>query len=480
MQIPLTLVTTALNVVGKLVNSAKGGGNSGGGEKGSFKDAMEVTNLARMVADKLGPGDKAKIEKILADGDLPQALAALQGLLSSLFSQQQPACTNCAPATAGTNATAAASPTTGVTPGPWLRMNGKAIHKLEGITTNGDLAEVFGGTVTPKGAYLAAQMAAEQAQQAQVQQPAPTAQAENADALAALVGAGKTKPATEAVNAAVTTQAMPTAEATLAQAKVTMAPSLAAVPQTTTNNLDAIKGEATGLPGLATDNGELALNGVQVQNGGAGGADTQSSQENFFLLSALRKEAAGKSDAAAVQTPGDESFGNHLNPGLTYEAPKTLAAAQIDGALNPRVDTQKLIDQIMDGVFKPPVQLPKVVQLDLNPAHLGPLKVQVSMGDDGVRVQMLTGNPQVKAALEDGAGQLRSALANQGLALGQMDVRQEGGGRFAQQQQHQQRGVRSRFGGSLEEVALEGFEVGPRVETVRQAAAALGAVNAFA
>jgi flagellar hook-length control protein FliK len=236
----------------------------------------------------------------------------------------------------------------------------------------------------------------------------------------------------------------------------------------------------TAVKGLMTDPDALAS--AQVSNNGAGSSGNNSSdQETFFMLNALKREMKAPSDA--VETPAD--LARNL-AALTNEAPRSFGVAQIEGALQPNIDTQKLIDKIMDGVFRPPVQLPKVVTLDLNPAHLGKLQVQVSMHDDGVRVQMTTANPLVKAALEQGMQDLKTAMNNSGLQLGHLDVNvsQDNQSRsFAQHQQQQQGNGSGRLRslGFGSDDALDNLSPAlGRAAPARAAMAALSAINAFA
>lgn len=58
-------------------------------------------------------------------------------------------------------------------------------------------------------------------------------------------------------------------------------------------------------------------------------------------------------------------------------------------------------------------------ELHVNPPHLGPVEVMLSLGDDGARIVFCSPHPAVREAIETSLADLRSALAQQGLALGQ-------------------------------------------------------------
>lgn len=62
------------------------------------------------------------------------------------------------------------------------------------------------------------------------------------------------------------------------------------------------------------------------------------------------------------------------------------------------------------------------VELHLNPAELGPLSVSLKVDDQGAQAQFLSAHASVRAAVEQAIPQLREALAEQGIALGEASV----------------------------------------------------------
>lgn len=79
-------------------------------------------------------------------------------------------------------------------------------------------------------------------------------------------------------------------------------------------------------------------------------------------------------------------------------------------------------------------------QLELNPPGLGPLSVSLSVADQQAQALFVSPHPAVRAAVEAALPQLRSALADQGISLGQASVgaeHQPASGGFAQPQQDQ-------------------------------------------
>lgn len=478
MNISIPLITAGINLVSKIVSAVSGGGKGGqqapaaGAEGGSFKDAMQLVDLAKSIGKMLNPGEAQKLEKLMASGDFKEALGMLQQLLAQLQQTQPQAQTQvqpqAQPQAAQATSTVATNPGGQEPQARFLRLDAESRTGLKGFTTNGDPGDRVG-----------------------LQAPGSSAAAPPADPLAGLVGAGKTKPAPAGLFPTVPTPTVSTPTAVtptavtpdlsraiaqaIAEAGRAAAPTAPAAPPTESSP-DALAINMTAGAGGTSSTPDLVS--IQVQGGNANAAGQQG-QETFFLVNALKKELKAKD--VVTELEGNDQLGA-APPGVTYEVPR-ITSAQIDLAMAPRVDTQKLIDQIMDGAFKAPYQLPKTVNLDLNPAHLGRLQVQVSLHDDGVRIQMLTPHAHVKAALEQGVDQLRTAMNDAGLQLGHMgvDVRQDGAGqqRFAGHQPGQQRGNRFAFGrhSGDDGLTVEAATGPPDRATL---AAMLSAVNAFA
>lgn len=66
----------------------------------------------------------------------------------------------------------------------------------------------------------------------------------------------------------------------------------------------------------------------------------------------------------------------------------------------------------------------QTAELKLNPAHLGPLEVKLSIQDDRASVAFVTGHAQVKEAIDVAMPRLREMLEQQGLDLVDVDVSQ--------------------------------------------------------
>jgi flagellar hook-length control protein FliK len=494
MTIPLSVIGTAINIVDKLFSSggdkkAFSGSPNDPKAPSGFRDAMKLASLAKVVGDKIGNADKLKLEQLVNDKDIQKATELLQSLVGQLFGGNNPSAAAAAEGSAATAAMTAEglAATTAMTAAPGTTPTSTPIS----TSTPTPVA-----TAQPQGLQLTANDALHVRGVTTLGTPGALGPTYNADGtpkdLSAYLKEGM-QPTPQQAPTPVNPQqtpAVPVAVATPVPTPPLVSTAVVAPTLTGDIPLEAIpeaKSETSataGVKGLVTDP-QNALASLQNASGGNGANSGNSDQETFFMFNALKREMKGPVEG--LEAPPD--MARNLPPGLTLEAPRGFGMAQVEGALQPQIDTQKLIDKIMDGVFRPPVQLPKVVTLDLNPAHLGKLQVQVSMHDDGVRVQMTTANPLVKAALEQGMQDLKTAMNNSGLQLGHLDVnvKQDNQSRsFAQQQHHQQQQgngsgrLRSlSFGGGDD--ALDGLSSAlGRAAPVRAAMAALSAVNAFA
>ena len=68
----------------------------------------------------------------------------------------------------------------------------------------------------------------------------------------------------------------------------------------------------------------------------------------------------------------------------------------------------------------------QVAELQLNPPGLGPLKVTLSMSDHQIQAMFVSAHLSVRAAVETALPQLRAALADNGISLGNTSVSSDG------------------------------------------------------
>lgn len=94
------------------------------------------------------------------------------------------------------------------------------------------------------------------------------------------------------------------------------------------------------------------------------------------------------------------------------------------------------------------------VQLHLHPAELGPLSVHLKVDDQLAQAQFLSTNPHVRAAVEQALPQLRAALGEAGIQLGETMV-----GDQAQQQQSENGDGNSRGFAQSSSLAFDGDSI---------------------
>ena len=116
------------------------------------------------------------------------------------------------------------------------------------------------------------------------------------------------------------------------------------------------------------------------------------------------------------------------------------------------------------------------VELRLNPPDLGPLTVSLKIGEQGTQIQFLATNAAVRGVVEQAIPQLREALAEQGITLGETSV--------GEQRQDAEQGFAETpggGGGTGRAEGLAGSEDGVPAETLKVADIALdGRVDLYA
>lgn len=101
--------------------------------------------------------------------------------------------------------------------------------------------------------------------------------------------------------------------------------------------------------------------------------------------------------------------------------------------LTAKLGTQAWQQQLSQQVSQLVLQSDQSVALRLHPAELGSLMMQMKVEDGAAQLSIQSGNAQVRQALEQALPQLRDALANQGIDLGQTHVGSQSARDFGQQ-----------------------------------------------
>lgn len=105
--------------------------------------------------------------------------------------------------------------------------------------------------------------------------------------------------------------------------------------------------------------------------------------------------------------------------GTTGDAASAPAASASLTAPLASPEWQKGLEQQVLGLHQRGEQR---IELHLHPAELGPLSISLQLGESGAQAQFLSSHPQVRAAVEQAIPQLREALAQQGISLGETSV----------------------------------------------------------
>lgn len=334
------------------------------------------------------------------------------------------------------------------------------------------LAAMFGLPVTPAPATGPAAVAA-----------AAAAGAAPAGALAASAAAtlpaGAQAPADPASLAADTLQTIATQRAALAPA-ADPAASAAADGEAATGSLQALLAQTdaaadttarsgdSGKPAASIDS--LLKNAVAAQSAASGQSaggqtDGQSARQDSAELRAATVAATAP---AAAAPSANAALQAAIAASQPAEAPAVSADARTDaisvltsnvatgaaaqdaqaavrhGVLSPRVGDSDWSQALSQQVVRLTTQGNHTAELQLNPPDLGPLKIVLNVADDRAQAQFVTSHASVRAAIEAALPQLRNALADSGIQLGQTSVgaEQHFAGQAGQQQQQQQNGQR--------------------------------------
>ncbi|SES01127.1 flagellar hook-length control protein FliK [Vreelandella subterranea] len=148
------------------------------------------------------------------------------------------------------------------------------------------------------------------------------------------------------------------------------------------------------------------------------------------LLNTLSSNNAGQpngqvpAQTASGQPTPTTGLGNAANP----------APATVNTPVTSPAWPQQLGQQLVQFAQRGGDQL---VQMQLHPAELGALSISLKFGEQGAQAHFLSSHAQVRQVIEQAIPQLREALAEQGISLGETSVgeqRESSEQGFAQQQ----------------------------------------------
>lgn len=125
--------------------------------------------------------------------------------------------------------------------------------------------------------------------------------------------------------------------------------------------------------------------------------------------------------------------------------PSTLVSPPASGHLSAQLGSQEWQQSLGQQVIMFSRNGQQNAELRLNPQELGALQISLKIEDNQAQLHFASAHSQVRAAIEAAMPSLRSALAENGIQLGQSSVGSEGQWQQAQQQSQQnQQGFASR------------------------------------
>ncbi|MCE8040540.1 flagellar hook-length control protein FliK [Halomonas daqingensis] len=193
-------------------------------------------------------------------------------------------------------------------------------------------------------------------------------------------------------------------------------------------------GQAVAGQGQAAQAAVLSQAAMAVDRGVTVNADealarTASSTSEFTTAFARTTQTGGELRAMTPDAPRAGFVPEATNMAQLAGAP----AGQPQAAAQPALPTQATLTAPLQSPNWPAqlgqqlVQFARIggeqqVEMRLNPAELGPLSVTLKMTEQGAQAQFLASHAQVRQVLEQAIPQLREALAEQGITLGETSV----------------------------------------------------------
>lgn len=168
-------------------------------------------------------------------------------------------------------------------------------------------------------------------------------------------------------------------------------------------------------------------------------ASANSKGESFAAL--LDKDTAGVDTSVPEQPTTNHPANSVAGSGRSDASHKTEPAPS---TINAPLHDARWSQQLGDRVVWMARNDTQSAQLNLNPANLGPIQINLSLNGDQMSAVFSSANPEVRQALEEAMPRLREMLGSAGIQLGQSNV----GSQTPQQQMAQEPGKSaSRFPG---------------------------------
>lgn len=223
----------------------------------------------------------------------------------------------------------------------------------------------------------------------------------------------------------------------------------------------------------ATDNA-VALDTAAAKNAPA----TTDSPVEAKIFTISNTENSNR-DAAANNTSTASAL---TTPTFSTATVATPASAQIAVPVAPQISAQLGSQEWQQAVSQHITlftrQGQQSAELRLHPEDLGQIQISMKLDDNQAQLQMVSAHSHVRAALEATLPNLRIALAESGIQLGQSSISSESSAGQQQQQSGQQQQQASRSGGTFPSMGDADSLVVP--SSVQRLASGNNAVDIFA
>lgn len=166
------------------------------------------------------------------------------------------------------------------------------------------------------------------------------------------------------------------------------------------------------------------------------------------LLNTLSSNNAGQASSQASA----QATGGQPTPTTTQGSAANPAPATVNTPVTSPAWPQQLGQQLVQFAQRGGDQL---VQMQLHPAELGALSISLKFGEQGAQAHFLSSHAQVRQVIEQAIPQLREALAEQGISLGETSV--------GEQRESSDQGLAQQQSGAGSQAGIEGGEEGSSV-----------------
>ncbi len=186
--------------------------------------------------------------------------------------------------------------------------------------------------------------------------------------------------------------------------------------------LSTVEGNRNGNP--TSSSGLLAAAGqVLAQSSSTGDPDGAALAD---ALSAAGAKRDGLDSALFTSPRPDGGSLSHLTSPLSNGTGLASAATMTNGAISTPVQSPQWPASFGQQILQMHQRGDQQMSLRLHPQELGPLSVSLTVQDQQAQLQILSAHAPVRAAVEAAMPQLRQALADSGIALGEAMVGDQG------------------------------------------------------